>query len=77
MTLETMMGTNTTVYHGVPTMFTMMLEYAEQNNLKFDLSGVRQMICAGAPLPDDVAQRFAAAFHKRLSNYYAATECSP
>jgi long-chain acyl-CoA synthetase len=72
-----MVGWRATIFHGVPTMFTMMLEYVEQNCLSFDLSGVRQLICAGAPLPEDVAQRFAQTFHRTLQNYYAATECSP
>lgn len=75
--LETMVRQRVTVFHGVPTMFTMMLEFADQNQVSFDLSNVRQLICAGAPLADDIAQRFASTFGKALQNYYAATECSP
>lgn len=66
-----------TVYHGVPTMFSMMMEYCEQRDLRFDLSGTRLLICSGAPLPDEVAARFAATFGKPLQNYYALTEVTP
>ena len=75
--LEAMIARHATIFHGVPTMFTMMLEYVEQNRASFDLSAVRQLICAGAPLPEEIAQRFARTFGKPLRNYYAATECSP
>ncbi len=66
-----------TVFHGVPTMFSMMLDYAEQQNLHFDLSQVRQLISAGAPLPAELRSRFAARFGKRIDDYYALTEVRP
>ncbi|RFB87158.1 AMP-dependent synthetase [Rhizobium leguminosarum bv. trifolii] len=66
-----------TVYHGVPTMFTMMMEYCEQRGLRVDLSKARLLICSGAPLPEEVAARFVAKFGKPLQNYYAMTEVAP
>jgi len=54
-----------------------MLEYTEQNGLNFDLSAVRHMISAGAPLSDEVTLRFEKTFRKKLQNYYAMTECTP
>lgn len=66
-----------TVFHGVPTMFSMMMEYCEQRSLAFDLSGMRKLICAGAPLTAEVERRFMAQFGKALENYYAMTECTP
>jgi len=75
--LEAFVTQNATVYHGVPTMFSMMLEYCEQRNLRYDLSAVRELICAGAPLPDEMRQRFAQRFGKSLDDYYAMTECTP
>uniref|UniRef100_UPI003F49A40A class I adenylate-forming enzyme family protein n=1 Tax=Ensifer adhaerens TaxID=106592 RepID=UPI003F49A40A len=66
-----------TVYHGVPTMYSMMMEYCEQRALTFDLSGTRLLICSGAPLPDEVSARFVAKFGKALQNYYALTEVTP
>ncbi len=75
--LEGFFSARATVFHGVPTMFSMMLEYVEQNAISFDLSGVRQMISAGAPLGDELITRFEATFNKKLQNYYAMTECTP
>jgi long-chain acyl-CoA synthetase len=75
--LQAFGGAGVSVFHGVPTMFSMMLEYVEQNRVSFDLSGIRQMISAGAPLTDEVARRFERTFRKKLQNYYAMTECAP
>lgn len=66
-----------TVYHGVPTMYSMMMEYCEQRDLSFDLSRTRLLICAGAPLPEEVSARFVSKFGKPLQNYYALTEVTP
>jgi long-chain acyl-CoA synthetase len=75
--LEAFVAHRITVYHGVPTMFSMMLEYCEQRDLTFDLTHVRVMICAGAPLAPETRQRFAARFGADLQNYYAMTESTP
>jgi len=75
--LEGLISHCATVYHGVPTMYSMMLEYCEQRELTYDLSGVRALICAGAPLPDEMQERFAKRFGKLIQNYYAATETTP
>jgi len=75
--LEAFIAHEATVFHGVPTMFSMMLEYCEQRDLQFDLSGVRKLICAGAPLSEEMARRFEAKFSKAIENYYALTECTP
>jgi len=75
--LEALVNQNATVFHGVPTMFSMMLEYCEQRDLSFDLSGMRKLICAGAPLSEEMARRFEGKFSKALENYYALTECTP
>lgn len=66
-----------TVFHGVPTMFSMLLEYAEQNDLQFDLSFMRLFISAGAPLSKELKDRFARRFKKRIEDYYALTEVRP
>jgi long-chain acyl-CoA synthetase len=75
--LEALVAHEATIYHGVPTMFSMMLEYCEQRDLTFDLSGVRALICAGAPLPEEMWKRFTTRFGKELQNYYAMTEATP
>jgi long-chain acyl-CoA synthetase len=75
--LEAFQEHGVTVYHGVPTMFVMMLDYAEQNDLKIDLSFIRLLICAGAPLSAELKARFAARFNKQIDDYYALTEVRP
>jgi long-chain acyl-CoA synthetase len=75
--LEGLMLHHATIYHGVPTMYSMMLEYCEQRDLTFDLSHIRALICAGAPMPEEMRERFAARFGKMIQNYYAMTECTP
>lgn len=65
------------VFQGVPTMFSMMLEYSEQQDAGFDLSFMRALISAGAPLGRDLRERFSERFGKRIDNYYAMTEVTP
>lgn len=75
--LAALVDNGATVFHGVPTMFSMMMEYCEQRSLSFDLSKMRKLICAGAPLTAEVERRFMTQFGKELENYYALTECTP
>lgn len=75
--LKTIVDHRVTVFHGVPTMFAMMLEYAEQNDLQFDLSFIRLFISAGAPLSKDLKERFERRFNKKIEDYYALTEVRP
>lgn len=75
--LEAFASYRATVYHGVPTMYSMMLDYAEQRNLSIDLSYLRALICAGAPLPEELKKRFAQRFGKDIQNYYSLSECTP
>jgi len=75
--LKAMIEHGVTVFHGVPTMFSMMLDYAEERNIQLDLSVVRQLVSAGAPLPAELRSRFAARFHRRINDYYALTEVRP
>lgn len=75
--LEAIVKHRVTSFQGVPTMYSMMLEYAEQNDLDFDLSFMRLLISAGAPLSTDLRTRFARKFGKQLEDYYALTEVRP
>ncbi|MFW0756322.1 class I adenylate-forming enzyme family protein [Pseudomonas sp. H11T01] len=75
--LEAFIKHKATVYNGVPTMYSMMLEYSEQQDKSFDLSGMRAIISSGAPMPDELLKRFASKFGKSLQNYYGMTECYP
>jgi long-chain acyl-CoA synthetase len=75
--LEAFVEHRVSVFQGVPTMFSMMLEYAEQNELDFDLSALRAVISAGAPLSSDLRNRFKAKFGIEIQDYYALTEVRP
>ncbi|WP_081750573.1 class I adenylate-forming enzyme family protein [Paracoccus pantotrophus] len=75
--LEALIAHQATIFHGVPTMFSMMLDYCEQRGITFDLGGMRELICAGAPLTLETRNRFRGLFGKDLQNYYAMTESTP
>jgi long-chain acyl-CoA synthetase len=75
--LRALVARRASIYHGVPTMYTMMLDYAEQNDLSIDLSFMHLMICAGAPLSAELKARFQARFGKAIDDYYALTEVRP
>ena len=75
--LEALVQHRATVFQGVPTMFAMMLEYAEQNGVEVDLSFMRLLISAGAPLSTELRERFEKRFVKRIDDYYALTESRP
>lgn len=75
--LEAFVKHKATVFHGVPTMFAMMLEYAEQNCLRIDLSFMRLLVSAGAPLSRELRNRFEARFNKKIDDYYGLTEVRP
>jgi long-chain acyl-CoA synthetase len=75
--LEALINHRASVYHGVPTMYSMMLEYCEQRDVVFDLSHVRVLVAAGSPLPNETRKRFNARFRAELQNYYAMTESTP
>ncbi len=75
--LEDLMRYRATIYNGVPTMFQMMLEFAEQHGKSYDLSHMRALISSGAPLPEELQRRFARTFGKELQNYFGMTESYP
>jgi long-chain acyl-CoA synthetase len=75
--LEALVRHRATIFNGVPTMFSMMLEFAEQQNRDFDLSHMRALISSGSPMSDELRKRFARKFGKNLQNYFGMTECYP
>jgi long-chain acyl-CoA synthetase len=75
--LELFVTNKATIFMGVPTMFTMMMDYCEQKGLTFTLPDMRMLVTAGAPLPPETAARFVARFGKPLSNYYGLSEAFP
>ena len=75
--LDDLVAYRASIYNGVPTMFEMMLEFAEQQGRKYDLSHMRAIISSGAPMPDELRRRFEQFFNKELQNYFGMTECFP
>ncbi len=75
--LEAMTAEQVSHFQGVPTMYSMMLEYCEQRDLSFDLSGIKVLVSAGAPLSLETVRRFRGRFGKHIDNYYAMTEVTP
>jgi long-chain acyl-CoA synthetase len=75
--LEALTKYRATIFNGVPTMFSMMLEFAEERGLKFDLSHMRALISSGSPMADELRRRFSDRFGKAVQNYFGMTECYP
>lgn len=75
--LELFTARRSTLFMGVPTMFTMMMDYCEAKGLTYPLPDMRMLVTAGAPLPPETAARFIASFGKPLSNYYGLSEAFP
>jgi long-chain acyl-CoA synthetase len=73
--LKDIAANKVTSFPGVPTMFTALLAHPDIG--KYDLSSLRFCGSGGAPLPLEVAQRFAAATGCNLSEGWGMTETSP
>jgi long-chain acyl-CoA synthetase len=73
--LKEISANKVTSFPGVPTMFTALLAHPDIG--KYDLSSLRFCGSGGAPLPLEVAQRFAATTGCNLSEGWGMTETSP
>lgn len=62
---------------GVPTMFAMMLDYAQTSQTVHDMSSIRLMAASGAPITTQAKQDFERVFGVKLRDYYALSECAP
>jgi fatty-acyl-CoA synthase len=75
-TLKTIARHRCTALHGVPTMFTAMLE--DPGFAQHDLSSLRTGIMAGAPCPIETMRKVVARMHMReVTIAYGMTETSP
>ena len=64
-----------TLMPGVPTMYAAMLNYKQLN--QYDLTSLKMCISGGAPLPQDVKQRFEHLTGCKLVEGYGLSETSP
>jgi len=75
-TLKALESERCTAVHGVPTMFSAMLDHAEFD--RFDLSNLRTGIMAGAPCPEPLMRRVIDKMHcPEITIAYGMTETSP
>jgi len=75
-TLQAISRQRCTALHGVPTMFTAMLEHPDF--ARHDLSSLRTGIMAGAPCPIETMRKVIAQMHMRqITIAYGMTETSP
>lgn len=75
--LEAMVEHKATIFNGVPTMFSMMLDFAQNQQRSFDLANMRAIISSGSSLPQELVDRFSKTFGKELQDYFGMTEAYP
>jgi long-chain acyl-CoA synthetase len=65
-----------TMFMGVPFIHALMVNLAEEEGAKYDLSSLRLCGSAGAALPADIAQKFKEHFGLGLVDFWGMTEAS-
>lgn len=75
--LERISSDRATVFMGVPTMYAMMLEVGLEDPEAFDLSSIRLMLTAGAPIADATLEAFYKRFRVHVMDFYALSEVRP
>jgi len=73
--LQVLQESSATVFGGVPSMFGLMLQLAQQ--AKPDLSVLRLCVSGGAPLPPEIWTAFETAYDVKMVEGYGLTEASP
>jgi long-chain acyl-CoA synthetase len=66
-----------TVFMGVPTMYTMMLDAQNKASKKYNTSSIRLMLTAGAPIANEILDEFKDVFSIEITNFYALSEIRP
>jgi fatty-acyl-CoA synthase len=73
-TLQSVASSRATVLVAVPIMLQRILELPRRRLRMFDTSSLRIVVCGGAQLPGELAQRFMERFGDVLYNIYGSTE---
>ncbi|MEE9583097.1 MAG: AMP-binding protein, partial [Dehalococcoidales bacterium] len=63
-----------TIFMGVPFTHALIVKKAEEEGIRIDLSSLRICASAGAPLPEDIIERFERYLGLRLIQFYGLTE---
>lgn len=64
-----------TVFHGVPTMYAMIANFEPDRHFRVDT--LRLALCAGAPLHEELHERFRRRFSLEIMDFYALSEIRP
>jgi long-chain acyl-CoA synthetase len=75
--LERIERDRATVFMGVPTMYAMMLQVGLEHPKAFDISSIRLMLSAGAPMSEATADAFHRRFGVHIMDFYALSEIRP
>ncbi len=75
--LERISKDRATVFMGVPTMYAMMLQVGLEDSNAFDLSSIRLMLTAGAPIAEATLEAFYERFGVHVLDFYALSEVRP
>jgi len=70
---ETIERERSTIFMGVPFTFALTVNAAEETGIKHDLSSLCLCICAGAPLPIDIVERFKKHYGLDIVQFYGLT----
>ena len=63
-----------TIFMGVPFVYVLAVNMAEEEGIRYDLSSLRLCGSAGAPLPADIIQRFKKCYGRELIDLWGLTE---
>jgi len=74
--LETVEREKGTIFMGVPYVFHLMVNMAEQERIEHDLSSLRLCISGGSVLPDEVARRFKQHYGLDIGQLWGLTEAT-
>jgi len=74
--LEIMERRRSTIFMGVPYVYNLMVNAAEKDGIRSNLSSLRLCGSAGAPLPPDIAKRFKKHFGRDIIDFWGLTEAT-
>jgi len=74
--LETIEKERCTLLIGVPFIFTMMINFAEQEGIHYDLSSLRLCAAGGSALPVNVSRQFKKLYGMHIAQFWGLTEAT-
>ena len=65
-----------TIFMGVPYIYALIVNMAEQEGIKYDLNSLRLYVSAGSVLPNDIAKRFEQHYGLDIVQFWGLTEAT-